>query len=56
MDITKLSTVELEALAYKQICLLNQTQKNVQVIETELAKRYEVKDAPKTAETPDTKV
>lgn len=41
MDIAKLSVTELEALAYKQVKLLNQTQSNLAVIEQELARRQE---------------
>jgi hypothetical protein len=41
MDISKLSVVELESMAYKQVVLLNQTQKNIQILEAEIAKRNE---------------
>lgn len=49
MDIATLSITELEALAYKQVKLLNQTQNNLAVIEQELAKRAQepVESEPK---------
>jgi len=46
MDITKMSITELESLAYKQVVLLGQTQKNIQILEAEIAKRNEVKSEP----------
>ena len=49
MDITKLSVVELESMAYKQVVLLSQTQKNIQILEAEIAKRNEPKVEPKDA-------
>ena len=47
MDITKMSLVELESMAYKQVVLLGQTQKNIQILEAEMAKRNEPKVEPK---------
>jgi hypothetical protein len=39
MDITKLDENELKALAYEQMKLLQQTQQNLLILETELEKR-----------------
>jgi hypothetical protein len=39
--IDQLTVVELQAIAYQQVKLLNQTQQNIQVIEAELQKRQE---------------
>lgn len=39
VDITKLSETELKALAYEQVCLLQQAQANLSAIQAELAKR-----------------
>lgn len=38
MDITKLSLVELESLAYKQIVLLEQTKNNLATLNQQIAK------------------
>lgn len=45
MDITTLTETELKALAYEQVKLLNQAQHNLQMIEQELAKRNQPKEA-----------
>ncbi len=37
--ITKMSTTELKALAYDQLVITEQAQKNIQAINSELAKR-----------------
>jgi hypothetical protein len=48
MDISKLTLVELKALAYDQVLLLTRTQNNLAMIEQEIQKRQtiepEVKD------------
>ena len=44
MDISNLSVVELESMAYKQVVLLQQTQRNIQVLEAEISKRNEPKE------------
>lgn len=44
MDITKMTDVEIKALAYDQVKLLNSTQHNLNLIEQELQKRDENKD------------
>jgi hypothetical protein len=45
MNITELSVEQLKALAYDQIVLSNQAQRNIAAIEAELAKRQQV-DTP----------
>ena len=40
-DITAMSIVELESLAYRQIALLEQTKVNLQLIQQEIAKKQE---------------
>jgi hypothetical protein len=44
IDIKKMSVVELESLAYRQIVLLEQTQKNLQVLNNEINTRKEPKE------------
>lgn len=39
MDLTKLSDIELKALGFDQLSLLNQTQQNLALINQELAGR-----------------
>jgi len=39
MDITKMTEIELKALGYDQVKLLQATQNNLAMIEQELAKR-----------------
>lgn len=51
MDITTLTLEQLKALAYDQVCLLNQTQANIQAIEQEIAKRQEQPPEDQTVET-----
>jgi len=41
MDITKISVAELKALAYDSLVQLDAIQKNLQIINAELAKRNE---------------
>lgn len=43
MDIEKMTDVEIKALAYEQVKLLNSAQHNLNVIEQELKKRSEEK-------------
>lgn len=54
MDLTTLSDIELMAIQSEQQAIYQQTQHNLQVISTEIAKRVEEhkksKDAPKETE------
>ena len=47
MDVTKLSVEQIKSMAYDQIVLLEQTQRNLQILNTEIAKRNEPKVEPK---------
>ena len=38
-DITKLSIIELKALCFDQLATIEQSQKNLQMLQTEMAKR-----------------
>jgi hypothetical protein len=40
-DITKLSLIQLKALVYDQLFILEQTQNNLNVLRQEIAKRQE---------------
>ena len=44
MDLSKLELKELQALAYEQIVLLRQTERNIQILEGEINSR---KNTPK---------
>ena len=44
MDLTKLSEVELKALGFDQLALLQQTQQNLAMINQELATRTKPKE------------
>jgi hypothetical protein len=39
MDLTKLKIEQLKAMAYDQIVILEQTQRNIQVLNAEIQKR-----------------
>lgn len=43
IDITKMTIIELKALAYEQVKELNRIQQNIQLIEAELEKRKQSK-------------
>ena len=42
MNLEEMTIEQLEALCYRQIVLLNQTQQNINIIQAELAKRQDV--------------
>jgi hypothetical protein len=44
MDIKTITEVELKALAFDQVKLLQQTQQNINLIEQELLRRKETKE------------
>lgn len=44
MDLTKLTVIELESMAYRQVVLLEQTQRNLQILNAEITRRG--KDRP----------
>jgi len=46
-DITKMTEEQLKALAYDHLMVLNNTQRNIQLIEAEIAKRQESKEVKK---------
>jgi hypothetical protein len=50
MDITKMSDTELKALAYDQMAQIQLSQGNLQVINTELAKRNQPAEEAKPTE------
>ena len=41
MNITDMTTMELESICYRQLVLLKQTENNIQIIQQELQKRLE---------------
>ncbi len=43
MDVTKLTVEQIKSMAYDQIVLLEQTQRNLQILNAEIAKRNEPK-------------
>jgi hypothetical protein len=46
MDITKMSIVELKALAFDEIAKIKQAEHNLNVLNAEMQKRVEVPEAP----------
>lgn len=50
MDLSQFSLDKLKSLAYEQFKLLNQTQTNLQILETEINKRGQEKISEETSE------
>ena len=46
MDLSKLSEIELKALGYEQLTILQQTQQNLALINQELTSRVKPTDKP----------
>jgi hypothetical protein len=46
MNLDGMTIEQLEALCYRQIVILNQTQQNINIIQAELAKRQNAGNSP----------